>query len=173
MTQIEDVRPETLKEWMEAGQAILVDVREPDEFRFEHIGGALNIPLARVAGGALPEAQGRRIVIQCASGNRSMQACRSIPLAGGDVLYNLSGGLQEWKKAGLPVAKPAKAVLPLQRQVQVAAGGVVFAGAVLALTVHPAFALIPAAVGAGLVNAGMTGWCGLALLLAKMPWNKG
>ncbi len=52
------------------------------------------------------------------------------------------------------------------------AGGLVLLGAVLALTIHLYFAAIPAFVGAGLVFAGVTDTCGMAAVLAKMPWNR-
>ena len=74
--------------------------------------------------------------------------------------------------AGLPVNRGASRVLPLMRQVQITVGFLSAVGAALALTVNPRFALIPLVVGCGLLFAGLTGFCGLALLLAKMPWNK-
>ena len=58
------------------------------------------------------------------------------------------------------------------RQVQIVVGAVSAIGAGLALAVHPWFAVIPLIMGAGLLFAGLTGVCGLALALAKMPWNK-
>ena len=62
--------------------------------------------------------------------------------------------------------------IPLQRQVQIAAGGMAFTGTLLAAFVHPGFLLIPGFVGAGLMMAGVTGFCGMALLLANAPWNR-
>ena len=62
--------------------------------------------------------------------------------------------------------------LPLMRQVQLVIGVLALTGSVLAIAINPWFALIPAFLGAGLTMAGTTGWCGLAHLLAAMPWNR-
>jgi hypothetical protein len=58
------------------------------------------------------------------------------------------------------------------RQVQIIAGGLSALGALLALAVNPRFAVVPLLIGSGLLFAGITGACGMALLLAKMPWNR-
>jgi hypothetical protein len=84
----------------------------------------------------------------------------------------LDGGLDSWKKAGLATKADRKAPLEIMRQVQITAGSIVVAGAVLAATVSPAFIWLSAFIGAGLVFAGSTGWCGMAKLLAVMPWNR-
>ena len=84
----------------------------------------------------------------------------------------VEGGTQAWIDAGLPVNRGQSRVLPLMRQVQIVVGSLSAAGALLALTVNPLFALLPLVIGSGLLFAGLTGFCGLALLLAKMPWNK-
>lgn len=84
----------------------------------------------------------------------------------------VEGGTQAWIDAGLPVNSGDSKVLPLLRQVQIAVGLVSAVGAALALLVHPWFAGVPLILGCGLMFAGLTGQCGLALLLAKMPWNQ-
>ena len=84
----------------------------------------------------------------------------------------VEGGTQAWIDAGLPVNRGESKVLPLMRQVQITVGCLSAAGAALALAVNPWFALLPLITGCGLLFAGLTGFCGLALLLAKMPWNK-
>ena len=84
----------------------------------------------------------------------------------------VEGGTQAWIEAGLPVNRGQSRVLPLMRQVQITVGFLSAAGALLALTVNKFFALIPLVVGCGLLFAGVTGFCGLALVLAKMPWNQ-
>ena len=84
---------------------------------------------------------------------------------------NAAGVTTEWG-AGLPVFRGRSAVISLERQVRIAAGLLVLAGAVLALAVHPLFVLLSGFVGAGLTFAGLTDTCGMALVLAKMPWNR-
>ena len=92
--------------------------------------------------------------------------------AAGCTAYVVDGGIEAWKQAGLPVARNARAPLELMRQVQIAAGSLILLGAVLAATLSPWFLLLSGFVGAGLVFAGVSGFCGMALLLARMPWNR-
>lgn len=170
MADAENIQPETLKQWLEKDEALVIDVREPDEYRFGHIEGAVNIPLATANPDTLPRDTRRKTVIQCGSGMRSQQACGR--LQSGGKLYNLEGGLQAWQRAGFDIVNPPKAVLPVQRQVQIVVGILVLTGSALGYFINPAFLLIPAFVGAGLLNAGLSGWCGMAKLLTIMPWNK-
>jgi rhodanese-related sulfurtransferase len=165
------VDPATVQDWLERGQALLIDVREPDEHAREHIAGARLVPLSRLETGSLIAEPGKTLVFHCNSGNRTAQAAALLGRAGGGV-YQLDGGLQAWKRAGLPVVVDRKAPLPLMRQVQISAGGLVLLGTLLAVLVSPWLLIIPAFVGAGLVVAGITGFCGMARLLARMPWNR-
>jgi hypothetical protein len=87
-------------------------------------------------------------------------------------VYILEGGLDGWKKAGLPVVTDATQPLELQRQVQIGAGFIIVLGVILGSTVAPAWYALSGFVGAGLIMAGVTGFCGLARILMKMPWNK-
>lgn len=84
----------------------------------------------------------------------------------------LDGGLDAWKRAGLAVKQKAGAPIELMRQVQIVIGLLVLAGLALTLTVHPYFIAIPAFMGAGLTFAGISGWCGMAKLVALAPWNR-
>jgi hypothetical protein len=89
----------------------------------------------------------------------------------GDALI-LDGGIEAWKKAGLPVAANAKAPLPMNRQVQITAGLIVLTGTLTGALLHPAGYAVAGFVGAGLIFAGLSGWCGMANVLALMPWNR-
>ena len=92
--------------------------------------------------------------------------------AAGCEAYILEGGIDAWKRAGLPVLTDRRQPLEIMRQVQIAAGGLVLLGVALGIWVAPAFLGLSAFVGAGLVFAGVSGWCGMARLLALMPWNR-
>jgi hypothetical protein len=83
----------------------------------------------------------------------------------------MKSGLRGWVKAKLPYRRGRK-VLPIMRQVQLGAGLLVLAGLALGTFVNPWFYLVSAFVGAGLTLAGSTGFCGMALVLMKMPWNR-
>lgn len=153
----------------------LVDVRTPAEFREVHPEGARNLPLESLdPRRVMAERNGNSkepLYLICRTGNRSAQAYRRFADAGFENVVNVEGGVQAWESAGLPVVRGKKAI-SLERQVRIAAGLLVLVGAMLALFVHPYFALISAFVGAGLMFSGITDTCGMALLLARMPWNQ-
>ena len=86
--------------------------------------------------------------------------------------FFLEGGLEGWKKAGLPVALDRSQPIDLMRQVQIAAGSMVLTGVVLGALVNPGFYALSGFVGAGLLFAGVSGFCGMARILGAMPWNK-
>lgn len=168
-----DVEPSALKNWLEQGDTVLVDVREPFEHAAERIEGAVHVPLGSLDPAALcRQHKGKRLVFHCAGGKRSAKACAAFTEARGEQACHLAGGIEAWKNAGLPTLKPAKAGLPVMRQVQITAGALVVIGLALGWLVAPAFFLLSAFVGLGLMFAGISGWCGMAKLLALMPWNK-
>ena len=77
-----------------------------------------------------------------------------------------------WKQAGLITQEDTSQPLPLMRQVQIAAGLLTLCGVVLGFTLSSGFFLLSGFVGAGLLFAGLTGFCGMARLLKVMPWNR-
>ncbi len=169
---VQSVDAQSLKTWLDNGEAVLVDVRQPAEYESRHIAHAISLPLSNISAGRLPETAGRKLVIQCKSGMRSGMACKSLQSEMPDaVLYTLNGGLDAWKAAGFPVEGTGKMVLPLDRQVQLTIGLGVFAGSLLAYFVSPLFLLLTGFFGLGLTFAGLTGICGLARLMARAPWN--
>jgi rhodanese-related sulfurtransferase len=171
-TNLPKLDPSTAKGWLDQGRAVLIDVREADEHARERIEGAKLAPLSRFDPGAIGGDRGKIAVFHCNSGNRTTLEAARLQGAGFAQAYQLDGGLQGWKRAGLPVIADAKAPLPIMRQVQIAAGSLVLLGVVLAALVSPWFMALSAFVGAGLVFAGITGMCGMASLLAHMPWNR-
>lgn len=158
-----------------AGRALaLIDVRTPVEHAEIRISGSHSMPLDRLDPEAVKSASegADGCVLVCLSGKRAEEARRRLDAAGVANLAVLDGGVTAWNQAGLPVEKSPRKVLPLMRQVQLIVGLLVLTGSILALTVHPKFAILPAVLGGGLSFAGATGWCGLAVLLSKMPWNR-
>lgn len=163
----------TLKKWLENGEAILVDVREPSENQANKINGSHLLPLGQVSCDFLPEYEGKKLVIHCHSGKRSQSACAKLLSQNPNLeIYNLEGGIVAWNSSGNETAKSRKFFLPLNQQVQLTIGLFVLTGSLLGFFATPTFFFIPAFFGAGLCFAGLSGWCGLATLLAKMPWNK-
>jgi rhodanese-related sulfurtransferase len=158
--------------------AVIIDVREEDEFSIDHIEHSINIPLsmfASMAPGILNQLDEKKIIIMCRSGARAEQAKNIAQGLGFNDAHSYDvykGGIIKWKQAGNPViSHSAKSPLPLMRQVQLTVGSGVLVFGFLAVLVNPLFAYGAAAFGAGLVMAGLTGSCPLANMLAKMPWN--
>jgi rhodanese-related sulfurtransferase len=150
--------------------ARLIDIRGADEHARERIPGAVNVPLDRI--GELPR-DGCTIVFHCKSGMRT--ATNAVQLgaaAGGAPTYILEGGIDAWRHAGQPTVIDRSQPLEILRQVQITAGALVLTGVLLGLFVAPGFFGLSAFVGAGLMLAGVTGWCGMANLLSVMPWNR-
>lgn len=148
--------------------ALLVDVREPDEYARASVPGSENHPLSRIGALGCPQP----VVFLCRSGMRTGVNAGKLAACVSGEGYLLEGGLDAWRKAGLPIAEDAKAPLEIMRQVQIAAGLLILAGVALGLLVAPGWFALSAFVGAGLTFAGVSGWCGMARLLAVMPWNR-
>lgn len=150
--------------------ALLIDIRGADEHARERIPGAINVPLDSV--GDLPR-DARLIVFHCKSGMRTVANAAQLGAAAGAVpAYILSGGIDAWRQAGQLTIADRSQPLEIMRQVQISAGALVLIGILLGLFVAPGFFGLSAFVGAGLVFAGATGWCGMANLLRIMPWNR-
>jgi rhodanese-related sulfurtransferase len=170
------ITPNRLAEKHQSGRPVdLIDVRTPVEFREVHVHGARNIPLDQLDPKAVMNGRNGQanepLYVICRSGSRGQKACEKFHQAGFTNVMNVEGGTMACIEAGLPVVRGKKA-MSLERQVRIAAGALVLLGAALAWWVHPAFVGLSAFVGAGLVFAGITDTCGMAMLLAKMPWNQ-
>lgn len=171
------IAPEQLADWLARGEATLIDVREPDEFAAEHIAAAASIPLGQLskALAGLPATPGRRIVFQCLKGGRGEQG-RQIASALGYDACNLAGGIGAWKAAGLPVvggeSKRDSAPPSIFRQVQIGVGLLVLVSVLSGFAGWTAGFMMAGLFGTALIISGITGWCGLALLLQRMPWNR-
>jgi rhodanese-related sulfurtransferase len=158
-----------------SGKAAVIDVREPGEFAGGHVPGSINVPLSRLSAHDFSATTGREIVLVCASGRRSGMGCdalASLPAFAGVHVRSLDGGVNAVVAAGGKLASTGKGVMPIERQVFTIAGTLVLTGVLLGTLVHPGFYGISAFVGAGLMVSGLTGFCGMALLLAKAPWNQ-
>jgi len=107
MSSYQTIDPKTAKEWLDKGEAILVDVREADEHRDVHILDAHLIPLNKVCCDKLPkDASNKKVVVHCKLGGRSAQACEKLKSENPNLeIYNLEGGIVAWESAGLKVHK--------------------------------------------------------------------
>lgn len=164
---IATITPAEARRLIDAG-ATLVDIREADEHAREQIPGAINVPMARLC-----ELPAGPVVFHCKSGMRTAANATALATAAnGAPCHIIKGGIDAWRSAGLPTRIDAAQPLEIMRQVQIAAGGLVLIGVALGLFVAPVFFGVSAFVGAGLMTAGATGWCGMARLLRIMPWNR-
>ena len=172
MNDLKKISPARAAELIAAGAA-LVDIREADEHAREHIPGARHHALSSIDT-ANPAREGDDVLIfHCRSGARTRANAPQLNAAAGHCeAYVLEGGLEAWKKAGLPVRLDRTQPIDIMRQVQIGAGSLVLAGILLGAYVAPAFYALSALVGAGLVFAGTTGFCGMAHVLGLMPWNR-
>ena len=172
MNNLKALSPQRAAGLIKSG-AVIVDIREADEHARERIPGARHLALSSIDRNH-PAREGDEVLIfHCRSGMRTRANAPTLEAAaGGCEAYVLDGGLDAWKKAGLPVTLDRSQPIDMMRQVQIGAGSLVLAGMVLGAYLTPAFYALSAFVGAGLLLAGATGFCGMARLLALMRWNK-
>jgi rhodanese-related sulfurtransferase len=153
-----------------------IDVRTPAEFREVHVPEAVLHPLGSLNPASFEKEtrfdRDKPLYILCRSGARATTASVDLAAAGFKNVQVVKGGIEEWAKKGLPVVRGAKQAISIERQVRIGAGALVFTFTILGILISPFFLALPAFIGAGLVFAGATDWCGMGLLLAKAPWNK-
>lgn len=178
-TQIATITPRQLHDAQRKGRySPVLDVRTAAEYRAGHIPGAELIPIEELA----PEAINRRfkrpglgregtLYITCHAGPRARQAAERLKLAGYDNVALVEGGTERWEQDGLPIKRCGNAIA-LERQVQIAIGSLLVMKVLLGFSVHELFFALTAFIGAGLIVAGTTRWCGMAKVIARMPWNR-
>lgn len=149
-----------------------INVCTPAEYKEKHIKGVRSAPLDTLHTRVAELNQKKTVYIHCRSGNRGRQAIEKLQSLGVTAeLINVEGGLLAWEEAGYETGSHTSR-LPIMRQVFIGAGGLVLAGVFLTHFVNYNFILLPLFVSLGLLVSGITGWCGMAILLSKMPWNK-
>ncbi|SFI57507.1 rhodanese family protein [Bradyrhizobium sp. cf659] len=168
------IKPAEARRLIERG-ALLIDIREVDEHVREKIPGARHLPLSKLDEVDLAVHQGKPVIFHCKSGARTQANASRLAAKLGETgeAFVIDGGLDAWRKAGMPVVTDGRQPLELQRQVQIGAGSLAVVGTLLGLFVSPWFFAVPAFVGAGLITAGLTGFCGMARILMRAPWNRG
>ncbi|TKR56304.1 DUF2892 domain-containing protein [Allopusillimonas ginsengisoli] len=152
--------------------AMLVDVRANDEYVREHIAQARHMPMEQLSRHCLEGSAATAVIFHCKSGNRTLMQAESLAECASRDVYVLDGGMDAWKRSGLPTVIDASQPMELSRQVHIAAGLLVLLGVILGTVVSPWFYILSGFVGAGLVFAGLSGFCGMARVLMKAPWNR-
>lgn len=170
------INPQDLYLRQQNGENVeIIDVRTAAEFQAIHIPSARLVPLDaldphQVMASRTDDAN-EPLYLVCQSGSRTSEAWKRFASAGFNNVVCLDGGTQAWERAGLPVER-GRGVIPMDRQVRIGAGAIMLVGIALGLLVHPVGRILSAGVGAGLVYSGVTGNCGMARVLAGMPWNQ-
>lgn len=155
--------------------ARLFDIRSADEYAHEHIEQASLLLSSEIEKSEqLSQLSEHDVVIfHCQSGRCTAQNATMLSVAARPAtVYLLEGGINGWKRQGFRVIKDKKQPFPIMRQVQIAAGTLILVGTVFGYIFSSLFFLLPGFVGAGLLFAGISGFCGMATLLATMPWNQ-
>ncbi len=154
---------------------IFVDVRSPAEYRSVRVQGAVNLPLNTISCADVQKLVGDKqnpaIILLCGKGGRARKAAEILQ-AGSFNLLVVEGGTNACVDANIPTEKGGAAMISIERQVRIGAGSLVCLGLALGYFVNPYFYFLSAFIGAGLVFAGVTDWCGMGLLIARAPWNK-
>ncbi|HZE98873.1 MAG TPA: rhodanese-like domain-containing protein [Planctomycetota bacterium] len=163
------ISPEELAAKRAAGPVALIDVRTPAEYRSVHADGATLLPLDRLDAKAVDATKPVYLICEC--GPRAVLGAEKLRAAGVADVVVVDGGMTRWAEAGLPVVRGRK-TWSMFRQVRFVAGVLVLIGVGLGWFAHPAFYGLAAFVGAGLTFSGLTDFCGMALILARMPWNQ-
>ena len=170
---MQTISVEQLHDLYQKGEATIIDVRSPAEYNGVHITGAHLEPLDSLnPGEIIARYQKRPLYVVCHAGNRSQKAVEKLEQTGCSQAVSVVGGTRAWETAGFPVTR-GKGVISIDRQVRIAAGSLVVLGVLIANFIDPRGVFLSAFVGLGLVFAGLTDTCGMAMLLAKMPWNRG
>jgi len=171
MSDIKTISAEQFRACRNDPTHLVIDVRD----RQEYDGGSeasVCWPVSEINGKTLHEfvrehklSPDKTVVLLCARGMRASQAAEKLrPLIPNPIAV-VEGG-----RAAL--ATDSKPTISIERQVRIAAGSLVLLGIVGSTLVHPAFIVVSAFVACGLIFAGITDWCGLGLLMLKMPWNQ-
>ena len=171
------IAPRQLHDRLQQGENLhLLDVRTPSEYAEVHVPGVYLVPLDRLDATDLASTNGfakdQPLYIFCRTGTRAKQAAVKLENGGYRQCHVVEGGTVAWAEAGLAVTRGTSKIISLERQVRIAAGTIVLTGVLLAQFVDPAFIWLSGFIGAGLLFAGVTDWCGMGLLIAKMPWNQ-
>ena len=164
---IQTIEAASLRTMLDVYGIQIVDVRSAAEFASGHIPGAVNIPMEQVES-RMEDLPSGPLVLTCESGKRAEIVAGW--LVGREVTL-LAGGTRAWRNAGYPLVACVPCRWTLERQVRLIAGLLVLAGALLAILVSAKWIYLAMMVGAGLTFAGLTNICGMAVLLARMPWN--
>lgn len=172
MTKITYISAKELQNLYQQSDVVIYDIREADEYAREHIIGAYNTPISKFEQYHFTNLDDKIVVFHCQSGMRTQMNEEKLQQVKCKQIFILKNGLSEWNSLGYATAINNKAPLPIMRQVQIVAGSLILLGIIAGFLITPILFLLSGVVGAGLIFAGLTGFCGMANLLMLLPYNK-
>ena len=151
----------------------VLDVRTPGEYETGHIPGSYNVPLDLLGEHVRDlAALDHNVVLVCQSGARATKALETLVEAGKSNLRLLQGGMNAWTSSGGDVARTNDTRWAMDRQVRLVAGSVTLTSVVASIWFPPA-RFLAGFIGAGLTFSAVTNTCGMAMMLSKLPYNRG
>lgn len=163
---------EKLDELTRSGaRPVLIDVRTIGEFGAGHVPGAIHMPMEEAESRLDDIPTDVPVVLLCQTGSRASVVCDLIQHERSNSMV-LEGGTDAWVGAGRPTVCSRRTRWSIDRQVRLVAGLLVLSGTLLSLLAAPAWVYVAMFIGAGLTFSGITNYCGMAALFAKMPWNQ-
>lgn len=171
--KVKEISGVDVKKMLDAGEIILIDVREPLEYTEEHLAKAQLFPLSHFRAESLPDPAGKKLVFYCHLGRRSaMAALKWGEHSAISEVYSLKGGIAAWKEAGLPTVADSVASSKIERQTYVFSGIFILLGLACALFVSEWLLIIPAIIAILLIVSGVIGHSLFSFLLSMFPWNR-
>ena len=179
MNDVISIAPQNLNSLRQQPEQVhVIDVRSAAEYSAGHVLGAVSIPLDELTPEELSRqlndsgaGHDRTVYLTCLSGARAQQAAERLNQSGVHNIQTLEGGTEAWMNKGLPTERCGNAI-SLERQVQITIGILLVLKVIFGFTVNELFFIAIPFIGAGLIFAGITRWCGMARLMAMMPWNQ-
>jgi rhodanese-related sulfurtransferase len=177
MSNIKHITPDELITLISTEDVVLLDIREKQcvSTNIERIKSAIHVPLCEInkKGSKLLEHSNRKIIVYSSHGRKSLIAAEQLSKAGiFSEVTNLEGGLENWKKAGKEIIKDKGLWLSIDRQMRLVLGTFILFALVMFYNSTINWLIIPLIISLGLINSAVTGWCGMTIFLATMPWNR-
>ena len=160
-----------LRQRLDSGDAVVVDVRTTGEFAAGHIARSINVPMDEIEARLEDIPTGGKVVLVCQSGMRSKMTYDK--LRGRlEKVTCLDGGIDSWTRSGQPVVRSVRSSIALDRQAMIGASVIVLASLALGTFVSPGWFYLALVPGVGLMLAGAFRFCLMGIVLSKMPWNR-
>lgn len=170
---VKEISAAEAKKKLDAGEIILIDVREPLEYTEEHLAKAQLFPLSHFKPETLPDPSGKNLLFYCHLGRRSaIAALKWGEHSSEPEVYTLKGGIAAWKDAGLPTVTDSMAASKIERQTYVLSGLLILIGLCMGFYISEWFIVIPAVIGLLLILSGIMGHSIFSFLLSMLPWNR-